>query len=57
MPVRIWIYRGDFFFTESIGLIEDVRTRRFVSLSTLFGVKVSALFVGFGLLPGEFKSQ
>jgi hypothetical protein len=33
MPVRIWIYRGDFFFTESIGLIEAVRTRRFALVS------------------------
>jgi 4-amino-4-deoxy-L-arabinose transferase-like glycosyltransferase len=29
---RLWIYRGEFFFTESIGLIEAARARRFANL-------------------------
>jgi hypothetical protein len=56
MPVRIWIYRGDFFFTESIGLIEDVRTRRFAPVSearVLLTLRSAACAAGGGKNPNS----
>lgn len=43
---RLWIYRGEFFFTESIGLLEAIRARRFTNLFLK-----PALYSLYGLLP------